>query len=472
MTFTMYAAGIGDTMRRLVWLVLLAGAAAGCGGGGSGSPPPADPVPRQGSIRVLNAMPDAGAIVGVLSGFSLGNVDYAQSTSLSKFLVGRYGMTIIAPTPGGTTTLLVDNEQIGLTQEDEVSFLMLGTLANNQLLRLDNIEIDFGVDITRPATWPPPDYQIVHAATGVGAVDVYVTEENVDIATVAPTATLSFGEYTPVVQLDAALTYRVRVTAAGSTTVLFDSGPYTQTALSRAIYLLLDNFGPGGEAVRVGYVNSAGVQNFPSQTLVATWRFGNFVPDSGPVDVYLGAVAGTPVFSNVGYGDVSGYLQIDPTATTVYVTPANVPATTLYQVDVTPISGQARTMYLSGLKSTDTVASTFVLESLRSIINGAQFEFVDASPAAGTIDVYLTTAGQPITDATPILSAAKVLSDTTLVVGPGDYDLTITRSGTLTELAGPMRISLDAQNVYDAVLYDAAGGGTPLQFSNTAQALP
>ena len=56
--------------------------------------------------------------------------------------------------------------------------------------------------------------------------------------------------------------------------------------------------------------------------------------------------------------------------------------------------------------------------------------------------------------------------------GPGDYDLTVTRTGTVTQLAGPMRVSFDAGNVYDAVLYDTAGGGAPLQFDNVQQTLP
>jgi Domain of unknown function (DUF4397) len=459
-------------MLGLARFAVLAWAAAACSGGSQNNVPAGDQVPRQGSLRVVNAMPDAGSIIGVLSGSPLGNVEYAKSTILTKFLVGRYGMTIVAPTPAGTTTLLVDNEEVGLTQQDEVSFLMIGPLASNQLLRLDNIEIDFGVDFSNPDSWPPPDYQIVHAATGVAAVDVYVTEANVDITTVAPTATLSFGEFTPIVQLDPAVTYRLRVTEAGSPTVLFDSGPYTQPRLARSIYLLLDNFGPGGEALRVGNLNAAGVENFPAQTLVATWRFGNFVPAAGAVDVYLGAIGATPTYANVGYAALTGYLPIAPAATTVFVTPANDPSTVLHQVDITPISGEARTMYLEGPTATAAVASALVLESLRPISGGAQFQFVDASPAAGSVDVYLTTAGQPITDASPILRAATLLDETSVVVGPGAYDVTVVRSGTVTELLGPMRIALDAGNVYDAVLYDSPGGGTPLQFTVAAQALP
>src|SRR5262245_25576789 len=291
-----------------------------CGGGGSDNIPPTDPIPRQGSLRVVNAIPDGGFIDGYLSGSLFSHVSYADASPLVKTIVGRYTMTVLAPTRGGPTDILVQNEPVNLTQQDEVNLLMIGPFASAQLLRVNNIEIDFGVDLTQPSTFPPPDYQIVHAATVTDTVDVYVTEQNVDINTVNPTATVSFGDVTPLVNLDPTVTYRLRVTTAGTKTVLFDSGPYTQAKLGRAIYLLLDNFGPGCETLRVADVLATGLKSFPKQTLVGTMRVANMIPDSGAVDVYLGPTTNPPLFSNVAYGTVTGYVQVPPNSVTVNVT--------------------------------------------------------------------------------------------------------------------------------------------------------
>lgn len=305
-----------------------------------------------------------------------------------------------------------------------------------------------------------------------GPVDVYVTEASVPLGAVAPTATLSFGEVTPIEVLDPLEMHRVRVTPVGGAAVLFDSGAFSQTALQRSIYLILDHFGPGGEAFRVADLNPAGVQNFPEQTLVATLRFANLIPDVPAVDVYLGPAVGAPTFEDVAYGTTSAYLAVAPVLTTVNVTPANDPATILYTVGFTPTSGQARTMYTSGLASTMTVTASVLLESLRPITGSAQFSVVNAAPSAGTVDIYLTAPGQPISDTAPILRGGTLMSSTSITVGGADYDLTVTRTGTSTELIGPVRMTLAAANVYDALLFDAAGGGAPLQFAVATQALP
>lgn len=464
---------------RTAAVLMLHSTLVACGGGGGGNDAVVgDEPPRQGTIRVVNAMSDAGLIDGYLGSVLFAHVSYSDASVLTKTIVGRYQMTILAPSRGGPTNVLVDHEPVDLTQQDEVNLLLIGPLATNQLLRIDNVEIDFGVDLTRPATFPEPDYQIVHAATvlqtaanATGTVDVYVTEQNVDINTVSPTATVSFGDVTPLVKLDSTVTYRVRVTDVGTKNVLFDSGPYTQAKLIRAMYLLLDNFGPGGETLRVADVVPSGSVNFPKQNLVATLRFANMIPDSDAVDVYLGATTNPPLFSNVAYGGVTGYVQVPPATATVNVT-APGSSTILYHADITPIGGQARTFYVSGTEATPaSLTSANVLESLRPITETAQFSFVGAAPSAGTVDVYLTAAGQPITDVSPIVRAA-LLGNASVEVGAGDYDVTITRAGTLVELFGPERVTLDAENVYDAVLLDAAGGGNPLQLTVTPQALP
>jgi hypothetical protein len=237
------------------------------------------------------------------------------------------------------------------------------------------------------------------------------------------------------------------------------------------MYLLLDNFGPGGETLRVGDVLVTGLQNFPKQVLVGTMRFANMIPDSGAVDVYLGPTTNPPLFANVAYGAITGYVQVPPNTVTVNVTAAG-STTVLYHTDITPVGGEARTFYASGLEATPTtLVGTNVLESLRPIAQAAQFEIVQAAPSAGPVDIYLTAAGQPITDAGAILSGS-LLANTSVAVGTGDYDLTITRSGSTIALFGPERISLDAGNVYDSVIFDSPGGGSPLQFTVTAQTLP
>jgi hypothetical protein len=454
--------------------VLLTLAACGAGGEkGAGKVA----LPRQGLIRVANVMPDAGRMTSFLSSSVFSANQYGEATSLAPELVGQYVMNILLSPPSNVSTTLVSNEPVNLTDQDEFSFIMIGTTASPQLARIDNVDIAFGVDASNPA--PPPDFQIVHGATGAPAdVDVYVTDAAVpdaDLATTPPTApAVSFGDVTALMQQDPALTYRVRVTRSPyDGTVLFDSGAFSVTRMKRSIYLLLDNFSPSGETLRVANVTALAAENFANQTLVTSMRASNMIPDAPSIDVYLGDTSGTPVFQTVAYGTTTAYSPISNGAVTVNVTPAGVPGTVIATGPLTIVGGRGLSLYASGLDSNDTAKFAAIVESLRSITGQAQLRLVDTAPSAGAIDVYLVTPGQPISDTAPILAGASLLSSASVnLTAPGTYDVFVTRSGTTVELLGPDRISVDAGNVYSAVLLDAPGGGGPLALRVTQECSP
>jgi hypothetical protein len=302
---------------------------------------------------------------------------------------------------------------------------------------------------------------------------VYVTENAADLATETPTATLNFGNVTPLRKLDPANTYQVRVTLPGSKTVLFDSGAFSAPRLKRSIYLVLDNFGPGGETVRVADVTAIGAEDFPNQTLSAALRVENLIPDASAVDVYLGPTAGVPVLQNVPFGVTTAYVAVPNGTGTINITPAGDPDTVLATGSLTIVGGQAQSLYVSGLNAAAAARFIAVVESLRSISGQAQLRFVAGAPSAGTIDVYVAAAGQPISDVRPILANAALLDTTAVNLTPGSYDVVITRSGSSTvQLFGPERISVGAGDVYSSVLFDESAGSSTLQLQVTREILP
>lgn len=454
-----------------VLLAVLLSAVSGCGASDEQDIVPVV-LPRQGSIRIVNAIPDGSSINAFSNSVPVASPNFGDSSPLEQSLVGRYVLNIVYAPPDDVATTLVENEIVELTDPDEYSYVMIGPLATTRVLRIKNVEITYGV-LANPAQLPPPDYQIVHAATSVAAVDVYVTEATADLASATPAGTVSFGDVTPLTKLDAAVTYRLRVTPAGSKTpVLFDSGAYGVTAFVRSMYLLLDNFGPGGEALRVADINAVGAQDFVNQTLVSALRVANMIPDMPSIDVYLGDTSGTPVVQNAAYGVTTPYVTVPNGSTTLTITPSGDPTTVVDTGSATFVGGQARSVYTSRAAPTTAASVTGVLESQRSITGQAQLGFVVASPTAGTVDVYVLVPGQPISDARPILANAPLLASNSTNLSPGSYDVIVTRAGSTVQLFGPERISVDAGAVYSAVLFDAAGGGTPLQLSVVNEVLP
>ncbi len=413
----------------LALLSILLGLVSGCGAGGE-SDGTKVPLPRQGLIRVVNAMPDSGSMTSFLSNSVFAINQYGDATPLSATLVGQYVMNILLTPPSGVSTSLVNNAALDLIDQSEISYFLIGPTATPQLVQINNIDIVYGVDTSKPSTFPPPDFQILHAATDSGAVDVYVTDTAADLASATPTATVNFGDLTPLTQQDPAVTYRIRVTPAGSQTVLFDSGSFDVAQLRRSVYMLLDNFSPSGETLRVANVTALAAENFPNQTSVTSMRVANMIPDAAAIDVYLGDTTGTPVFQNVLYGSTSAYTSIPNGATTINVTLAGVPGTVLKTAPQTIVGGLGISLYASGLDADDTSTFVLVSESQRSITGQAQFRFVAAAPSATSIDVYLVTPGQPIADSAPILVNGGLLSSTSVNLTPGSYDIFVTRSGT------------------------------------------
>src|SRR5215813_9621932 len=57
------------------------------------------PLPRQGNIRVVHAIPDAGSMTSFLSSSVFSVNQYGESTDLRQTLVGQYVMNILLSPP-------------------------------------------------------------------------------------------------------------------------------------------------------------------------------------------------------------------------------------------------------------------------------------------------------------------------------------------------------------------------------------
>jgi hypothetical protein len=455
-------------MATVAMLLLLGGCGASSQDNGVKTP-----LPRQGNIRVVHAITDAGSMTSFLSSSLFSVNQYGESTDLRQTLVGQYVMNILLTPPNDVNIPLVRNEPVNLTDPDDVSFYLIGPASTPQEVRIDNTDIAFDVNLANAASFPPPDYQILHAAvTSVAAADVYVYDANTDINAVAPTATLAFGQFTQLAQLDPAVTYRLQVTAAGSKTVLFDSGGFTQARLQRSTYMLLDNFGSSGVSVRVANITATGATDFANESLQGTLRATNDIPDAPSVDVYVGDTTGVPVFTNVAYGTTTPYLPVANGTATVNITPAGTPGTTIAARSLTFVGGQARGLYATGLVASSSGTLDAFIESQRPITGESQLRFVAAAPSAGSIDVYVLLPGQNVGDVTPVLASGSLLASTSLNLTPGSYDIAITRSSTTVQLFGPERVAVADGGVYSAVLIDAAGGGPPLSLQFTQETIP
>ena len=101
-------------------------------------------------------------------------------------------------------------------------------------------------------------------------------------------------------------------------------------------------------------------------------------------------------------------------------------------------------------------------DDFRGYATQARLRFVQGSPSAQLVDVYLTASGAGIASAAPTYAAMPFATDTGFVsYVEGNYDLTITLAGSKTPIIGPVSVTLSNGGVYTAVARDAPGGGAP-----------
>ncbi|WP_254532015.1 DUF4397 domain-containing protein [Natrinema gelatinilyticum] len=118
----------------------------------------------------------------------------------------------------------------------------------------------------------------------------------------------------------------------------------------------------------------------PAESPGAAVRVAHFSPDAPNVDVY---VDGNQVLSNVAYGDVSPYLEIEPGTYTVKITAAGDPGTVAFEGDVT-LQPAFYTIAAIGELGASSFEPLVLLDA-----GSALARVIHTVPDAPTVDIYV-----------------------------------------------------------------------------------
>jgi hypothetical protein len=426
------------------WCVLLGG----CGGGDSGGN---QAVLITGFIRVVNSLPDSPTLNTGVSQFALSRVSFAQSTRLTQLPANDYALNVQYTNAAGTIVSVI-NESLRLESDVEVSVFLLGDL--------DTVRTEMIVNPLPAIAVGQAEFQVMQASENAGTVDVYLTDAAAPLAGATP-LTLAFEAASDLATIDAGTNYRLRVTTAGTTTVLYDSGPFAIESEARPLFVLEDYFGPGGNGFRAVQVTNEAATTFPAEVLPGALRIANMVADHPAVDVYIGGTGGAPTFAAVPFDTIASRQQFAAGTLAVTVTVAGDPSTVLLSGAASLGSGESRTLVLS--RSGAGVAGRFSLDNTRPISVQTQMQVVQATPAAGNIDVYLLAAGKTTAEVSPTFVNLPLQSVTSGAPAAASYDVAVTPVGVKTVAAGPVPVVVDDGGIYSIYVSDAPGGGSPPQ---------
>jgi hypothetical protein len=440
---------------RHVWVVLASLVLASCGGSsydGNGNGNLGKPI-TSGFLRMVNTLPDSPTLLAGLDGLTLTRVSFAQATALQQLASGKYAIDVQYIDPGAVTVTLINKEQTTLEADTQATVFIVGTLNDRHTKTVVN---------PLPAiTAGDAEVQVMQTVASQSSLDVYLTDAAADIATTPKLTTLAFDQVSDLATISAGTNYRLRVTAAGSTTVLYDSGVFPIADMTRVMFVVVDYFGPGGSGFRVVQLNNQNATNFPNEALPVAFRVANMIATVPSADLYVGPVAGTPTFAGVAFGSVAPLQQFPPGTLACTLTVAGDPATVLFTGNVSLTSGETRTLVLT--KGVGNAASRITIDNTRPISSEGQLQIVNAAPSSTPTDMFLIPPGQSTTNTTAKVVNQPLLSIAGAIAAAGTYDMAFTPTANTTPIAGPAPLEIVNGDIHTIYVIDAAGGGPPFQ---------
>ena len=442
--------------------------------------------PDKTNVRIIHASADAPPVVIKLnSAVAVPNLDYPLSTGFVSIDAGTYDVAVDAIVPGGNLEGVIKVDDIPFVKDQRYTVVAIGDVADMSISEFVAAE---------SAATPAADevaISVLHAATAVAGIDVavYVTAPGADITGTAPNFSFDFKG-----QIDAgalpATEYQIRVVAAGNTAdPAYDSGKVDlsdfagQKLLLLAVNTVNSTTKTASPVKLVAYTDSAQLELLDTETTAAA-KVVHLSPNAPTVDVFASSSALET--SPTKLIDSISYAETQP-ATNSY---ENVPMGS-YTFDVTvEDQGIDNSVYLSDSVMLDAgyeytvIANGYLgmdpqfallptLDSNRSIVTQASVKVFHGAPSAGTVDVFVTPAGDFTKEQVEGgMAGDPLINDFTfgtitgyVTVPPGNYDIrVVTEGGAGTAAINQEGFNLAAGSVSTVIAREPVSGGDPNDF--------
>lgn len=445
------------------------------------------------SLRVIHASPDAPAVnvsVGIKT--EVTDLDYAASSGFTSVKTGARDITVEAIIPGGNADVISVPD---FTLDKDVRYTII---AVNETATIAAYVAD---ESTASPAADEVAIAVVHASPAADAVDVYVTAPGTDISDANLQPNFTFDYKDPAVDAGSlpASTYDIAVTLAGTKTVAYNISNVDLSPFAGKKLLL----------VAVSTTTATNIAASPIKLLVATddahvvlldedtnagARVVHASPDAdtaagGPVEVLANSVSlgvtGLELIDSFRYTQIAppvgnpplpltsdgSFVLVPPADDFIFDVAVDEGAIVFTSGEVALAQGSEYTVIAAGLVTADPAFGLLKTEdSNRSIITQASVKVVHGAPAAGTVNVYVTPAGQFSKDdvenglaGTPLLENFEFGAITDYVaVPPGDYDIRVV----------PLSLGVAAINVEGASLPEGVVATVIARQPNDPNALP
>lgn len=400
------------------------------------------------NLQAVHASSDAPlANVWINDQAALTGVDYGVGSGYVRLPEGANSVQVDVQLPGGNVATVVDKTTLDLDSDLYYTAFVVGDASGAP----NPVE---PLIVTRSATSMADanslDVQVVHAASGVPAVDLYVTEPGVALADSSPITNLAYKASTDVLNIPAG-DYQVRL-AVGDT-VAFDSGTIPLPANANlTIAAIKTGDSNSTSPVKLMVLNGSGSSILEDKGSQAEVRVGHLVDGAPVVDVHVDGAAFAPL-SDLEFKQIRGYLDLAPKAYDIDVYVDGTTTDPIIDVDGLEVKGgMDYSIYAVGVVAPAIAIEPLVVEDMRrAVATSATLNVTHAAanPVAEMVDIYLTTSAGIDGSDPAIANFAYKDSVQGVYVAEGSYFVTVTVAG------DPNTVAIDSApvTVMNGVVY-------------------
>ncbi len=434
-------------MKRTGLLLALAtGLLLGACGGGSQLPV----ATGKASITAINAIYGSPEMNFLIEERAIGRVRYQDTTARASYDDLDYTFSFEVLFAGDFTLTRIASQHIDFVADQHYTILASGTIAAPVLTVWDVPQPSFADTDTVFQT------RFSHTSNTLSAttIDVYFALDGVAPVLGDEVATLNFGELSDALKFEAD-DYVVTITTSGDPTdVLFTSRPTTLLARTDLVITPFDgdanNISP---LVVRGLSVLGGVVPFHDSLASSTVQFLHTAKEMGTTDVYDDAALSSQILANHAYRDLTADADIAVGIHEYFYTPAGDTAVVSLDTTFSVALGFHYRVTAIGTGGIYSTANT-VLDR-RSIDTAAKLLYFPSSSNFEFTDLYIVDSGTTIDDKIPFRGGLfSRISNPSIEVAPGNYDVYITEFLEKAILAGPFPLDVAIGDVVDMVVYD------------------
>ncbi|MEH0713792.1 DUF4397 domain-containing protein [Vibrio owensii] len=400
------------------------------------------------NLQAVHASSDAPlANVWINDQAALTGVDYGVGSGYVRLPEGANSVQVDVQLPGGDVATVVDKTTLDLDSDLNYTAFVVGDASGTP----NPVE---PLIVTRSATSMADanslDVQVVHAASGVPAVDLYVTAPGAALADSSPITNLAYKASTDVLNIPAG-DYQVRL-AVGDT-VAFDSGTIPLPANANlTIAAIKTGDSNSTSPVKLVVLDGSGSSILEDTGSQAEVRVGHLVDGAPVVDVYVDGAAFAPL-ADLEFKQIRGYLDLAPKAYDIDVYVDGTTTDPIIDVDGLEVKGgMDYSIYAVGVVAPAIAIEPLVVEDMRrAVATSATLNVTHAAanPVAEMVDIYLTTSAGIDGSDPAIANFAYKDSVQGVYVAEGSYFVTVTVAG------DPNTVAIDSApvTVMNGVVY-------------------